>query len=80
MIDHIDVSLIASMDSSFIQPVASSLINAIPIKVKQGGLLPLLALQLPLATKVLGKGIKRAGSRCNKMDHMDKHFQFGSIL
>ena len=51
--------------SFFIQPMVSSLINAIPEKEviragkgEKGGFLPLLA--LPLITKVLGKGVTRA--------------------
>ena len=27
-----------------------------------------------------GKGVMRAGRGYNKMDHINKHFQFGSIL
>ena len=54
------------MTSSLIQPVASSLINVISGKGQEGGVLPLLA--LPLMIKVLGKGVRRAEKRCNKMD------------
>ena len=70
---------VASMASSFIQPVASSLINDITGKGvrragkgQEGGYLPLLA--LPLMMKALGKGIRRAGKAYNNMDHLDKTF------
>ena len=55
-------SLIASMASLLIQPVASSLIG----KGQEGGFLPLLV--LPLMIKVLGKGDTRAGRKYNNMD------------
>ena len=47
------------MASSLIQPVASSLINAIAGKGQEYGFLPLLALSL--MKKVLGNGVRRAG-------------------
>ena len=59
-------SLIASMASLLIQPVASSLINALIGKGQEGGILPLLV--LPLMIKVLGKGDTRAGRKYNNMD------------
>ena len=78
-------SLIAPMAFSLMQPVVSSLTNAISGKGvttagngQEGGFLPLLT--LPLTMKVLrkgvtraGKGVRRAGKRCNNMDHMDKN-------
>ena len=42
-----------------IQPVASSLINAIPGKAQKGGFPPIL--QLSSMMKVLGKGAKKTG-------------------
>ena len=71
MMTHMDASLIAPMASSLIQPVAFSLINAITGK-REDKFLPLLALSLIM--KVPGKGVTRSGRRCNKVDHMDKHF------
>ena len=58
-------SLIAPMYSLLIQPVASSLINAISGKVQGGGFLPLST--LPLKMKVLGIAT-RAGRGYNSMD------------
>ena len=50
---------IASMAYLLIQPVASSLINAIPGKAQKGGFPPIL--QLSSMMKVLGKGAKKTG-------------------
>ena len=47
------------MASSLIQPLASSLINAITGKWQEDEFISLLA--LPLKLKVLGKGVKRSG-------------------
>ena len=65
--------LIALMTSSLMQPVASSLINALPGrgvrregKGQESGILPLLALFLVM------KAISRR--QYNKMDHVDKKF------
>ena len=65
-------SLIAPMTFPLMQPVASSLTNAITEKRQEGGFLPLLA--LPLMIKVLGKGVRSAGKEYNNMDKMDKTF------
>ena len=71
-------SSIAFMASSLLQPVASSLINAIAgIRVRsarkgqKGGFLPLL---VPPLMKVLENGDTRAGKEYNNMDHLDKNF------
>ena len=73
-------SLIATMVSSLMQFVASSLINVVfgkggttAVKGQEGGILPLTA--LPLIIKVQGKGVQRARRGC-----MDKYFWFCSIL
>ena len=78
-------SLIATMAFSLIQPVASSLVNAITRegvrrtgKGQEGGSFPLLARTLMI--KVLGEGVTRAGKLHNNMDHMDQNFQSHSTL
>ena len=58
------VSLIAPVFFSLMQPVTSSLINAISGKGQEGGFLPLLA--LPLMIKVLGKVVRRRYNNMNK--------------
>ena len=67
------------MSSLLMQTVLSSLINAITrneimraVKGQQVRCLPLSA--LPLMWKVMGKGVTRAGTRYNSMDHMDDIF------
>ena len=74
------------MASTLIQPVASSLINAITAKGvtragkrREGGILSLLT--LPLMIKALGKGVMRAGQwvrRAEKgyddINHMNENF------
>ena len=77
--------LIVSMASSLIQPVASSLVNAITgkgvmraRKGQESGILPLLT--LPLMMKVLEEGVTKAGKGYNNIDHMDENFYFYSIL
>ena len=49
---------------SLMQPVTSSLINAISGKGQEGGFLPLL--KLPLMIKVLGKVVSRRYNNMNK--------------
>ena len=68
--------LITSVDSSLIQPLAYSLINATSGKVvmragerQEDGFLALLS--LPLLVKALKKGFRRAGRGYNIMDQMD---------
>ena len=70
--------MMAPMADSLIQPVASSLTNAITGKTvrrsgkeQEGGFLPLLA--LPLTMKVLRKEVTRTGKGYNNMDHMDQN-------
>ena len=58
--------MLAPMAASFIQPVASSLINAISWDGQEDEFFPLL--KLPLMMKVLGKGLTRAGRGCNNMN------------
>ena len=77
--------LIVSMASSLIQPVASSLVNAITgkgvmraRKGQESGILPLLT--LPLMMKVLEEGVTKDGKGYNNIDHMDENFYFYSIL
>ena len=77
-------SLIAPMASSLIQPVAFSLINAIFGKVvmkvgkgRDNGFLFFLALRLIM--KVLGKGVTKAVTRYNEIDHMEKKFSAPSF-
>ena len=55
------------MTVSLIATMASSLINYITGKGQEGGFLTLLA--LPLMTKVLGEGVRRAGR-----GYMNKNF------
>ena len=66
------VSLITLVSSSLKKPVASSFINAITGKGQEGEFLTLLALILTM--KVLKKGVTRAGSGYNNVDHMKKMF------
>ena len=61
---------IEPMASLWMQPVASSLINAISRKGQEVGFLPLLALALMM--KVLGREVVRAGREC--YNNMDKDF------
>ena len=70
-------AMIIPVAASLMQPVASSLINAISekgdMKGQEGGSLPLLA--LPLMVKAMsGKGFMRAGIVYNNMNHLDKSF------
>ena len=58
-------SLVAPIASSLIQPADSSLINGIFGKGQKGVFLPLLP--LPLMMRVLGKRVRTAGERYNKM-------------
>ena len=51
--------MVALMTVSLIATMTSSLINYITGKGQEGGFLTLLA--LPLMTKVLGEGVRRAG-------------------
>ena len=71
--------MIAPMASLFIQPVVSSLINAISGKGvtragkgQESGFLPLLA--LPLMMKAMGNRFIRARREYNTMNHMAKKF------
>ena len=71
-----DASLIAPTSSSPIQPVVSSLIDAITGKgVMRAGKgqegIFLLLLMLPLMMKVMKKGVTRAGKRHNNIGHID---------
>ena len=81
-----DVLMIASMASSLTKSLASSLINAITgkgvirgEKGKEGGFLQLLAMSLMIKA-MSGKGMKRSRRVYNNMDHVDKNFQFCSII
>ena len=65
MVASMTVSLVAPMASSLIQPADSSLINGIFGKGQKGVFLPLLP--LPLMMRVLGKRVRTAGERYNKM-------------
>ena len=71
------------MASLLIQPLASSLINAITTTVQEGGLRPLLALPL-LINYMSGKVVTRARKRLRRTrrvyDNMDKNFYFCLIL
>ena len=76
------VSLIALMASSFMQPVISSVINAITRKGvriaekgKERGIFPLVALLLTIKA-LSGKWFTRVRKRYNNLDHMDQNFFF----
>ena len=71
--------MMVPMAAWLIQPVASSLLNAVFGKgVKRAGegqevgIIPLLV--IPLMIRVLGKGVTRAGRIYNNMDDMGKMF------
>ena len=76
---HMTASLIQPVAFPVMQPVASSLINAITGKGvmragkgQKGGFFPLLT--LPLIMKVLGKGVTRTGRGYNIINQKDRNF------
>ena len=75
--------LTASMGSLLIQPLASSLVNAINTTEEEGRFLPLLALHL-LINSMSGKVVIRARKRLRRArrvyDNMDKNLYFWLIL